>query len=95
MTLLIAGIFLRMDVSINHTMVASYAENVAIFHWMCYTLIGTGVIVTFIGFLGCCSAFQESSCMLGTVGRFLRTLQLSLGAAFGIKVRPLHIIFVM
>ncbi|KAL9964862.1 hypothetical protein ACROYT_G028563 [Oculina patagonica] len=32
----------------------------------CYVLIGAGVIVTIIGFLGCCGALKEQGCMLKT-----------------------------
>jgi Tetraspanin family len=67
MALLVLGIYMRMDVHIGHVMNASYGDKVFVFNIMCYVMIGAGAVVTFIGFLGCCSAFQESSCMLGTV----------------------------
>jgi hypothetical protein len=64
MVLLVAGIYLRMDPQTNHVMTAAYADNVRLFHLLCYVLIGFGSVVTFVGFLGCCGAFQESRCMV-------------------------------
>ena len=65
--MLIAGLYLRMDSQLNHMMTAAYAHDVQMFHWFCYIAIAAGAVVTFVGFLGCCSAYQESQCMLATV----------------------------
>ena len=67
MVMLIGGLYLRMDSHVNHVMMAAYAEDVRMFHWFCYVTIAAGAVITFIGFLGCCSAYQESRCMLATV----------------------------
>lgn len=40
----------------------------------CYVLIGAGVIVTIIGFLGCCGALKEQGCMLKTVRKSLNII---------------------
>jgi len=68
MALLITGLYLRMDSQINHVMTAAYAEHHRTFHWFCYVLIAASALVTFLGFIGCCSAYQESRCLLATVG---------------------------
>jgi len=73
MVMLIGGLYLRMDSQVNHVMIAAYADDVQIFHWLCYVAIAAGAAITFIGFLGCCSAYQESRCMLGTVMSTLQT----------------------
>jgi len=65
--MLIGGIYLRMDSQVNHVMAAAYAHDVRLFHCVCYVAIAAGTVVTLIGFLGCCSAYQESRCMLATV----------------------------
>ncbi|GBM73434.1 CD9 antigen [Araneus ventricosus] len=36
-----------------------------------YILMGAGSLMTLVGFLGCCGAMQESSCMLGTFSTFV------------------------
>lgn len=33
----------------------------------CYLLIAVGAVLTLLGFLGCCGAYCENKCMLGTV----------------------------
>lgn len=35
-------------------------------HIAVYTMMGIGVVMTVLGFLGCCGAYQESKCLLGT-----------------------------
>jgi len=67
MVMLIGGLHLRMDSHVNHVVTAAYADDVQIFHWFCYGAIAAGAVITFIGFLGCCSAYQESRCLLATV----------------------------
>jgi len=67
MAMLIGGLYLRMDSQVNHVMTAAYADHVEMFHWFCYIVIAAGAIITFVGFMGCCSAYQESRCMLATV----------------------------
>lgn len=68
------AIYLRMDPFTNHLVTTSHTQEVRLYHLVCYILIGAGGIMTFIGFLGCCSAFQESKCMLGTFFAFLLVL---------------------
>lgn len=36
-----------------------------------YILMAAGSLMTLVGFLGCCGAMQESSCMLGTFSTFV------------------------
>jgi len=73
MAMLIGGIYLRMDQHATHVVIASYAaDHVHVYHWFCYSAMAAGALVTFIGFLGCCSAYQESRCMLATVSMMLR-----------------------
>jgi len=67
MVLLIGGIYLRMDVHVSRVMSAGFADDLAAFHWLCYGAVAAGAAITFIGFLGCCSAYQESTCMLAAV----------------------------
>ena len=62
------AIWMRMDPKVNHYVRASYeVDDINMYYIICYLLMGTGGIMTFVGFLGCCGAFQESRCMLGTV----------------------------
>ena len=62
------SIWLRMDPKVNHYMRASFGvDHIEAYYVACYTLMGAGGFMTFVGFLGCCGAFQESRCMLGTV----------------------------
>ena len=37
-----------------------------------YVLIAIGALMTVVGFLGCCGAYQESACLLGTVSSCAR-----------------------
>ena len=68
MALLIGGIYLRMDVHVNRVVTAAYSQHDAhLFHLFCYATITAGAVLTFVGFLGCCSAYQESTCMLAAV----------------------------
>ena len=70
MAVLGLAIYLRLDSRTNNFVRAAYTEDdVLLYHILCYILIGTGTVVTFVGFLGCCGAFQESRCMLGCVRR--------------------------
>lgn len=61
------SLYLRMDIRTNHLVKASYDSHLTTYHIVCYTLISIGGLMTFLGFLGCCGAFQESKCMLGTL----------------------------
>ncbi len=62
------SIWMRMDPKVNHYVRASYDEDdMNTYYIICYLLMGAGGVMTFVGFLGCCGAFQESRCMLGTV----------------------------
>lgn len=72
--MLALAIYLRLDPSTNHLVTTSHTQEVRMYHLICYILIGVGAVMTFIGFLGCCSAFQESRCMLGTFFAFLLIL---------------------
>ena len=55
------GIWARVQFS-DYMKLSSYDYSTA-----CYVLIGTGVFVTLIGFLGCCGALKEQVCMLKSV----------------------------
>lgn len=44
-----------------------YGGDLESYYIMTYILIGAGALMSFIGFVGCCGAYQESACMLGTV----------------------------
>lgn len=72
--MLALAIYLRMDPSTNHLVTTSHTQEVRMYHLICYILIGVGAVMTFIGFLGCCSAFQESRCMLGAVSPTVSSL---------------------
>jgi len=67
MVMLVGALYLRMDSQLNHVMTAAYADDVRMFHWFCYVAIAAGAVITFVGFLGCCSAYQESRCLLAAV----------------------------
>ncbi len=34
---------------------------------LAYVLMAIGGVLTIVGFMGCCGAYQESTCLLGTV----------------------------
>jgi len=55
----------------NNFLQASYGEQIKLYHIICYIIIGAGFLMTFIGFLGCCGAFQESRVMVGLFFAFL------------------------
>ncbi|ESO01903.1 hypothetical protein HELRODRAFT_188517 [Helobdella robusta] len=59
------AIYLRMDPTFNNIAMVGYTHHNATFHIFCYFLVFFGSIVTFLGFLGCCSSYQESFSMLG------------------------------
>ncbi len=67
------AIWMRMDQKVNFYARASYKkpDDINSYYIMCYVLMGAGALMTFVGFLGCCGAFQESRCMLGTVSMAL------------------------
>jgi len=69
--ILLGALYLRMNSHINHVVTAAYTDDVQLFHWLCYVAVAAGTAITFLGFLGCCSAYQESRCMLGTVSSCL------------------------
>lgn len=56
--LLVVGIWARVQFS-DYMKLSSHDYSTA-----CYVLIGAGVLVTIIGFLGCCGALKEQVCML-------------------------------
>ena len=62
------ALWLRMDHKVNNFVRASYEiDQVNTYYILCYIMMGAGCVLTFVGFLGCCGAFQESKCMLGSV----------------------------
>ena len=61
------AIWLRMDPKITNYVRAGYDKELNDYYIICYILMAAGGVMTFVGFLGCCGAFQESKCMLGTV----------------------------
>ncbi|KAI0235200.1 CD9 antigen [Lamellibrachia satsuma] len=66
MLLLGLAVYMRIDPNTNHYVKAGYSTEINTFHIICYILMASGGVMTFVGFLGCCGAFQESRCMLGT-----------------------------
>ncbi|KAJ7381430.1 Tetraspanin-7 [Desmophyllum pertusum] len=58
--LLGVGIWVRVQFS-DYMKLSSHDYSTA-----CYVMIGAGVLVTIIGFLGCCGALKEQVCMLKT-----------------------------
>lgn len=46
-------------------------DNSTKFFISIYILMGVGSLMVLVGFLGCCGASQESSCMLGTFSAFV------------------------
>ena len=72
MSVLGYAIWLRMDPKITNYVLAVYDNHINDYYIICYTLMATGGVMTFVGFLGCCGAFQESKCMLGTVSVAVR-----------------------
>jgi len=67
MVLLLGAIYVRMDSHLNHVITAAYSDHLHVFQSLCYVVIAAGAVITFVGFLGCCSAYQESCCMLTAV----------------------------
>ena len=59
--LLGVGIWARVQFS-DYMKLSSHDYSTA-----CYVLIGAGVFVTVVGFLGCCGALKEQVCMLKSV----------------------------
>lgn len=66
--LLGVGIWARVQFS-DYMKLSSHDYSTA-----CYVLIGAGVFVTIIGFLGCCGALKEQVCMLKTFAVILGIL---------------------
>ncbi|XP_028664001.1 CD9 antigen-like isoform X1 [Erpetoichthys calabaricus] len=62
------GLWLRFD---SRTKGIFEADTNSSFYTGVYILIGAGAIMMVVGFLGCCGAIQESSCMLGLFFFFL------------------------
>lgn len=55
-------------ITINKGLLDQEAEgDVNILYWAAVVMIALGIIMTIIGFLGCCGASRESQCLLGTV----------------------------
>ncbi|XP_074660649.1 CD9 antigen-like [Tubulanus polymorphus] len=63
------GVWLRLDPQTMQFVNA--LDGLQIYYIGTYVLIGAGGLMTIVGFVGCCGAFQESACMLGTFFIFL------------------------
>ncbi|XP_062928543.1 CD9 molecule a [Mobula hypostoma] len=66
---LAVGLWLRFDQSTKH--IFEVESHPSTFYTGVYILIGAGALMTIVGFLGCCGAIQESTCMLGCFFMFL------------------------
>ncbi|XP_064634301.1 tetraspanin-1-like [Lineus longissimus] len=58
------GVWLRLDPKTSQFINA--ADGLDMYYIGTYILIGAGGLLTIVGFVGCCGAFQESAWMLGT-----------------------------
>ncbi|XP_004643616.1 CD9 antigen [Octodon degus] len=58
------GLWLRFDTQ-TKTIFEQDTHSNSSFYTGVYILIGAGVLMVVVGFLGCCGAIQESQCMLG------------------------------
>ncbi|GCC28222.1 CD9 molecule a [Chiloscyllium punctatum] len=63
------GLWLRFDPQTKD--IFEIEENPSSFYIGVYILIGAGALMMVVGFLGCCGAIQESTCMLGFFFLFL------------------------
>lgn len=64
------------------------SDNIGYIHAMAYTLIGVGVFVFFVGFLGCCGAIKEWRPLLVTYAICLiiiMGIELGVGIAVGVN----------
>jgi len=68
--LLGVGIWARVQFS-DYMKLSSHDYSTA-----CYVLISAGVVVIIIGFIGCCGALKERTCMLKTVRDCLFMLEI-------------------
>ncbi|XP_072097185.1 CD9 molecule a [Mobula birostris] len=66
---LAVGLWLRFDQSTKH--IFEFENQSSTFYTGVYILIGAGALMMIVGFLGCCGAIQESTCMLGCFFMFL------------------------
>ncbi|ELU17087.1 hypothetical protein CAPTEDRAFT_228688 [Capitella teleta] len=66
MTLLGMAIYLRMNPSVLNFIRAGFQDSLDSFFILCYILVGAGAVLTFIGFMGCCAAFLEFRCLVGS-----------------------------
>lgn len=64
--LLAIGIWLRVDSSILQRFGIFVGGNDQLFEVGAYVMIGVGAFIFITGFLGCCGAIRENTCMLGT-----------------------------
>ncbi|XP_059843557.1 CD9 molecule a [Hypanus sabinus] len=69
LAVLAVGLWLRFDQSTKH--IFEMEDQPSTFYTGVYILIGAGALMTVVGFLGCCGAIQESTCMLGCFFMFL------------------------
>ncbi|XP_048466528.1 CD9 antigen [Rhincodon typus] len=63
------GLWLRFDPQTKD--IFEIEDNPSSFYIGVYILIGAGALMMVVGFLGCCGAIQESTCMLGLFFLFL------------------------
>lgn len=61
------GLWLRFDSQTK----SLFSNGDSSFYTGVYILIGAGALMMLVGFLGCCGAIQESTCMLGLFFMFL------------------------
>ncbi|XP_051889971.1 CD9 molecule a [Pristis pectinata] len=66
---LAVGLWLRFDASTKD--IFEFENQPSTFYTGVYILIGAGALMMIVGFLGCCGAIQESTCMLGCFFVFL------------------------
>ncbi|XP_078276030.1 CD9 molecule a [Rhinoraja longicauda] len=66
---LAVGLWLRFDPSTKS--IFDIENQPSTFYTGVYILIGAGALMMIVGFLGCCGAIQESTCMLGCFFVFL------------------------
>ncbi|XP_067915104.1 CD9 antigen-like [Heterodontus francisci] len=63
------GLWLRFDPTTRD--IFEVEKHPSTFYIGVYILIGAGALMMIVGFLGCCGAIQESTCMLGCFFSFL------------------------
>ncbi|XP_046553244.1 CD9 antigen-like [Haliotis rubra] len=79
LALLAVGIWVRLDPNIN-----LYLREEDMAHIVAYGFIAVGIIITVVGFFGCCGALRESQCLLVS---FFISLALIFISLVGLAVR--------